>query len=231
MSQLDLFNDEKTQVYYAELDLDGLFELSVDAYYTALNASMSELPIKNELIRFVEKVKSAGVKFGSAKNGSTKNGDDRKEADKAASDRGDPDVCAVLSAAGKVQHELHRLFGMLRFRPDANGVFTARCAPDHFCLPAMADHFTMRFGDTPWAIIDEKRSLCLCRQDGGDAKLIPWSLEDAQYAKSNNSIADSWEDLWRLYNKTISIEGRKNLKLQHQLMPERYRRYLTEITN
>jgi probable DNA metabolism protein len=75
------------------------------------------------------------------------------------SDRGDDDVRAVLSAAAKLTREIDRLRGLLRFRPDRAGIYTARCAPDHFVLPALAGHFELRFGETPWAIIDEKRAL------------------------------------------------------------------------
>jgi hypothetical protein len=40
---------------------------------------------------------------------------------------------------------------------------------------------------------------------------------------------DSWEDLWRLYHRSVSNESRKNLKLQRQFMPARYQKYLCEF--
>jgi uracil-DNA glycosylase len=194
-------------------DISGIFELSVDAYYTALYAQMSCKPIKKEIAAFVEKVSRAG---------------NRDEAKRAATDRGDSDALVVLKEAGKVTHEIHRLIGLLRFSPDNNGVYTARCAPDNFILPALADHFTLRFGETPWAIIDEKRGLCLRKSNGSDAVLILSSsvLPEAAIEKART---DPWEDLWRLYHKSINNESRKNLQLQRQLMPERYQKYLTEL--
>ena len=50
-------------------DISGLFELSIDAFYGALYADMSELPIKAEIRRFVEKVKNAGNETGCGKGG------------------------------------------------------------------------------------------------------------------------------------------------------------------
>jgi len=200
--------------------LDSLYELSVDAYYTAIHAVMSELPIKEEIYRFIEKVKRAA---------------DRKDAAKAAFDRGDMDVLAVQRAAYKVQHEIHRLTGLLRFNPDQNGVFIARCGPDHFILPALAEHFTLRFGETPWAIIDKKRGLCLCRESGGETRLIPLGSDlDSTHSslrlnKENEGPVDSWEELWRLYHRSVNNEGKKNLRLQRQFMPERYHEYLPEM--
>jgi probable DNA metabolism protein len=200
-------------------DISGIFELSVDAYCAALYAHMSCKPIKKEIAAFIEKVKRAG---------------NRHEANRAATDRGDGDVLAVLTEAGKVTHEIHRLTGLLRFSPESDGVYTARCAPDNFILPALAEHFTLRFGEMPWAIIDEKRGLCLRKTGGEDAILVPWppdlplpaSLSGAAVERTRT---DSWEELWRLYHKSINNESKKNLRLQRQFMPERYQKYLTEL--
>jgi probable DNA metabolism protein len=201
------------------MDISGIFELSVEAYYAALYAQMSCKPIKKEIAAFVEKVQRA-------KN--------RDEANLAATDRGDGNVLAVLNEAGKVAHEICRLTGLLRFSPESGGVYTARCAPDNFILPALAEHFTLRVGETPWAIIDEKRGLCLRKTNGSEAILISLSSYLSGTAEhfekcSEKTGKDSWEDLWRLYHKSINNESRKNLRLQRQLMPERYQKYLTEL--
>ena len=230
MNQGELFEDNNPSAFEMPQGLSALYELSIDAYYAALYAQMSELPIEKEIFRFIEKVKKAGCDFSGGKNGGDKTAENREAAMKAATDRGDPDVNTVLKAAGKVGHEIHRLIGLLRFSPDSNGVFTARCAPDHFILPALADHFSLRFGITPWAIIDEMRGLCLRKQDADEAQLVPWPpvMPHADTSKKNQT--DSWEDLWRLYHRSINNEGRKNLRLQRQLMPERYRKYLNELS-
>jgi len=231
MSQLELF-EEMEQEFQKDFinpldadnsptDLTGLFELSVDACYAALYAQMSCLPISKEISRFIKKVKKAGKE---PSNGKT--GDDRVAADRAATDRSDHDVLVVLNAAGKVRHEIHRLTGLLRFSRESNGMYIARCAPDHFILPALAEHFSLRFGDTPWAIIDEKRDLSLCREDNNPARLIQASSGPSVSQKDQT---DFWEDLWRLYHHSINNESRKNLKLQRQLMPKRYHKYLTEL--
>jgi len=179
-----------------------------DAFYAAVYAQMSELPIRKEISRFIEKVNAAG-----------------NNAARIACDRGDPDVFAVLEAARKVQVEIHRITGFLRFSPDPQGVYTARCEPDYFVLPALAEHFTLRFGETPWAIIDEKRGLRLCRQNGGKARIMPNLAGPA--AKSEDG--DCWGDLWRLYHRSVSNESRKNPRLQRQFIPKRYQKHLNEL--
>jgi probable DNA metabolism protein len=121
--------------------------------------------------------------------------------------------------------------GLLRFSPDSKGVYIARCAPDYFILPALAKHFTLRFGETPWVIIDEKRKLCLCRKNGGPARLLPAKgLSDvAEKGADAAGHKDSWEELWRLYHRSVNNESRNNPRLQQQFMPKRYQKYLPEL--
>ena len=127
-------------------------------------------------------------------------------------------------SAGKVQTEIHRITGLLRFSPDPTGVYIARCAPDHFILPALAEHFKQRFGETPWVIIDEKRGLSLSCENGGPARILPYSAPPPAPEEK-----DSWEELWCLHHRSLSNEARKNLRLQQQFIPKRYHKYLPEI--
>jgi len=119
----------------------------------------------------------------------------------------------------------------------------------------MASHFYLRFGETPWAIIDEKRNLCLSRgepsaksaparvrlQKDGEVRLGSVSKSpsasfvtaaekgDAPEARVSTETTVSMEDLWRLYHRSISNESRKNPGLQRQFMPKRYQKYLCEL--
>ncbi|MDR3123438.1 MAG: TIGR03915 family putative DNA repair protein [Treponema sp.] len=201
-----------------------LHELSFGAYDCFVQGWMSELPIEAELVRFAWKVLDAGQRAA----GGVSSPAARGEAETAAADREDPDVETTLAAAHKVWKELDRLRGLLRFSPGRGGVYLARCAPDHFVLPGLAGHFTTRFGETPWAIIDERRGLALARDIGAAARLIP--LEEALHSIAALS-RDPWEDLWRSYHRIIANETRANPKLQQQFMPRRYWKYLPETDN
>ena len=201
-------------------EIPKLHELCVDAYFSVIYAWMSELPIKKEIGRYIDKI--------------IQNGADRTSAARTAFDRGDQDVITVLGAAYKVQREIHRLLGLLRFTLNSGGIYTARCAPDHYILPAMAEHFTLRFGETPWAIIDEKRNICLIKNKNEEVQLmnIPacFAANNEQSGATGGCTgSDAWEDLWRLYHKSVNNEARKNLTLQRQFMPVRYQKYLTEL--
>ncbi|MCL2765212.1 MAG: TIGR03915 family putative DNA repair protein [Treponema sp.] len=183
-----------------------LFEISSSAFDIVLHAWLSELPVYTEAAAFGKKIIS---KEGSAQN--------------IINDRTDADTRIVLDAAAKVHREVHRMMGLLRFLPNENGEFIARCAPDHLILPSLSGYFTSRFGETPWSIIDEKRSLCLRRKCGEKAKTV--FLASEEYAVNSS---DEWENLWKHYHKTINNEDRNNPGLQKQFMPKRYWKYLPE---
>jgi probable DNA metabolism protein len=205
-----------------------LYGLSANAYDCIIHGWMSEFPIEAELIRFAWKVLDAGRNTA----GGLKSPEAREKAEAATADREDPDVRAVLNAAWKVWKELDRLRGLLRFSPGPSGIYLARCTPDHFVLPGLADHFTLRFGETPWAILDERRSLALVHRPGEEARLIPSEAlpQGVTVPGHNNSgEKENWEDLWRNYHRVINNESRSNPGLQRQFMPSRYWKYLPEV--
>lgn len=208
------YTDEALNLRQVPETAARLFEISANAFDALVHAWMSERPIDAAMLRFGRKILAAC---------------DRNAAGKIAADRGDSDTLAVLDAAHKVRHEVHRLLGFLRFSPGNSGVYTARCAPDHFSLPAFAGHFTRRFGEhsgVRWIIIDEKRGRCLYRPAGGMPRLC--DLDETALAAAACPSAHGWENLWKQYHQTINNESRNNPVLQNRFMPKRYRKYLPE---
>jgi probable DNA metabolism protein len=198
---------------------------------------MSELPIEAELLRFARKILSAAREAALQAGPGTLPSDrlkvqlaERREAERVFADRGDPDVWAVQEAAAKVRREVHRLLGFLRFSLAEGDFYIARCAPDYFVLPALGPHFGRRLGEIPWGIIDERRKLSLIRPPGGELELFTGVFPDfPSSAGVPLSHSDPWEDLWRLYHRSVTIENRKNPALQRQFMPLRYWKYLPEV--
>ncbi|MCL2180982.1 MAG: TIGR03915 family putative DNA repair protein [Treponema sp.] len=193
-----------------------LFDLSFNAFDSFLHAWMSELPVEKEIITFGKKIISCAHGF--------KNTNEKQAAAKmAAEDRSDPGTISVMNAAYKVSSEVHKMMGLLRFLPDEDGGFMARCEPDRFILPCLGEYFTSRFGETAWSIIDDKRGLTLRRLPGEKAKLV-FSSDSPKPIKN-----DEWEELWKHYHRTINNEDRQNPDLQRQLMPKRYWKHLPEM--
>jgi hypothetical protein len=206
-----------------------LFSLSAPAYGHFLYGWMSEFPIETELVRFAWTVIAAAREAGKNLPGGISTPEARAAAEKAAGNRGDPATETVLRASFKTGRELHRLQGLLRFsaplRPGREGYRVARCAPDHFVLPALALHFSPRFGETPWAVVDEKRGLSLIGPPGKAPFFLPGEPPARPPAAGE---PDVWEEHWRNYHRSINNGERKNPRLQRQFMPARYWKYLPE---
>lgn len=236
--------------------LDGaagiLFQVSADAYDALVYAWMHAVPLEAPALRYALAVLSSAERAVPAADRSGgsgaalpadgapwySRGEARREASRAARNRGEEDCRIVLAAAYRVARELDRLRGFLRFKPDSQGRYRARCGPDHFILPALEPHFTRRFGDTPWAVVDERRGLALVMD--GEPRIISAGDEFSPRGGGESRDSgpgcrdaprfDAWERLWRSYHRTINIESRKNLALQRQFVPRRYRQYTTEFS-
>jgi probable DNA metabolism protein len=141
----------------------------------------------------------------------------------------------------KVMREFDRLRGLLRFtmeKPEqsAEPWYIARCAPDHYVLPLLANHFFRRFGKTSWAIIDEKRNLVFLSRNGEKPVLHRANQTSAEGARQNSgakpehiSTSDEWKELWKNYHRSVNNETRANPRLQKQFIPRRYWKYLPEM--
>jgi len=141
----------------------------------------------------------------------------------------------------RITWEAHRLMGMLRFAPEEtpNGTrYIARCAPDYFVLPLLAEHFFVRFGETSWAIIDERRN-CMVSSDHGkepELRRLTGTNGAEQNGAANGgaipgqkSSGDDWEALWKNYHRSINNEARANPKLQKHFIPSRFWKYMPEM--
>ncbi|GHU12673.1 hypothetical protein FACS1894161_1390 [Spirochaetia bacterium] len=234
MSQMELFdfmrNDEHPPDLYPRPEevsglnalLENLEEISPNACDDAVYALLSEFPLEVEVIRFAQNILDAAEAAG------TETEAGRKAAERTRSDRLNPDTEKVQAAAWKVGREFDLMRGLLRFSAAPGGqMYVARCAPDHFVLPLLADHFLARFGETPWAIIDEKRDMSLIRERGKQ----PVLRRSAMYSAQCGEDSGDWERLWQTYHKAINNEARTNPGLQKQFMPKRYWKYLPELAD
>lgn len=141
----------------------------------------------------------------------------------------DSRVLVIHKAVQKVQFENHRLSGLVRFKKIKGNIFYSSIEPDHNVLALLAPHFAERLMDQKWIIHDLKRSLAAVY----DTK--KWILQTL-YSKTKDPFNTTmiketdmdFENLWKLYFKHISIESKRNIKLQKQHMPARYWPHLTE---
>lgn len=182
-------------------------DAALDYAYTA---SLSELPgISNEISLYIRKGFSIGASINSYLT--------------------DPSVMAVHKASSKVTFETHRLTGLVRFKRLKSSIYYSSIEPDGNVLTMLAPHFAERLKDQKWVIHDLKRNLAVIYDT---KKWVVETIHPQQRELANptglSDVDSDYEQLWKLYFKHISIESRRNLKLQKQFMPARYWLHLTE---
>lgn len=134
------------------------------------------------------------------------------------------DVCDLLRAVQKLQHEAHLFTGFLRFT-EINGVLTSTIEPKNFVLPLMVSHFAGRYPEEQFFIFDKTHRYALAYQPY-EAKLLPV----ADFMPGSETSAEKmYQALWKRFFHTIAVEGRSNPKCQKNHLSIRYRANMTEF--
>ncbi len=136
-----------------------------------------------------------------------------------------PIVYAVEQYEHRLLRTLHLMVGFARFESVESGVLYARIEPPQNVLPLMGRHFKKRFGSEPFIIHDLKRATALVHAHG---TLELHDVHDYDLPQID-SDEERFAALWRLFFENVSIESRRNGKLQRQHVPLLYRRWMTEF--
>lgn len=136
----------------------------------------------------------------------------------------DNTVFRVMDINRRLEHEVHRLLGFVRFRQVEGGIFYSSISPDNNVVELLAPHFEERLSDQKWIIHDVRREVAALYNSKNwivsefSADDIPCSTEDEK----------RFAGLWKEFFNALEIPSRKNPKLQRRLMPRRYWDHLTE---
>ena len=142
-------------------------------------------------------------------------------------DYGNPHVARLLALSRKVSNETHLFRGFVRFH-DVSGVLVSRIEPKCNVLPLLGDDFADRFPGEHWAIYDERRKLAAIHPAGGEWGLVSQIQADPVLSEQLEREGD-YEKLWKTFFNTIEIESRRNPRCQRTMLPNWYRKNMTEF--
>ncbi|MBN2050619.1 MAG: TIGR03915 family putative DNA repair protein [Spirochaetales bacterium] len=133
-----------------------------------------------------------------------------------------PEVAAVVRAAGRTAREAQKFLGILRFVKYAD-IYYAPMEPECRILPLTAAHFRARFADQAWIIHDLRRKEALF-----------WNKRDLTFETGVTARAPEDEDaffqgLWKSYFTAAALAERRNLNLQRNFVPLKYRSHMPEM--
>jgi len=133
-------------------------------------------------------------------------------------------VLNVQSAAKNVSREANLSREFIRFKETKSNVLYAEMGPVNNVLPIVANHFANRFLGLKWIITDKKRGISAV-SNGEGFLITDMPANPLEFMDNEDEIIA----LFKAFHKTIAVESRINEKLQTQLLPKRYRRYLSEF--
>lgn len=146
-------------------------------------------------------------------------------------DYGHPDVMQWAQWVKAVGREKHHMEAFVRFEEyriagETEPLYAARIEPQFDVLPLIAHFFRKRYADQQWLVFDVGRGYGVYCDKTGLHRISDLNLASEQAALSERER--QYQKLWRRYFKSAAIASRANPRLQRQMMPQRYWRYLTE---
>lgn len=145
----------------------------------------------------------------------------------------DPFVHRVFEIARRVGNETHAHVEFLRFQELKSGLLYAVIEPHNDVLSFIVPYFADRLPLENFVIHDKGRNLFAVHPAKQDWYLYS-GTEDTEslYEEVAEDFSDGEEkysELFTAFFHTIAIKERKNYELQRNMLPLKYRKYMTEF--
>jgi probable DNA metabolism protein len=141
-------------------------------------------------------------------------------------DIADPLIDRIENYERAFSGETHKMYGFTRFEETKDGILFSIINTRYNQLEPLMKFFCNRYSGKRIVIYDLGREKAAV-YDGINSYLIdnpPWINKFINCKESG-----AYEKMWREYLEALSIKERKNYKLQRQMMPLRYRPFMTEF--
>lgn len=138
-------------------------------------------------------------------------------------------VRKVFELSRNVWVEIHHMYGFLRFEELEGGILYAVIAPKNNIISRLMPHFSDRFPLENFVIYDEKRDIYAIHPAKGQWFLVREQDMDDRTEVRVSEDEGRMQELFKSFVRTIAIESRTNEKLQLNMLPLRFRPYMTEF--
>lgn len=141
---------------------------------------------------------------------------------------GREEVCRIFEIQRNVGNEAHSFREFLRFHDSDNGILIAKIRPKNQVLPILGNHFSDRFPEEHFVIIDEVHEMGVFHQKRQEWFLSPLTEEAIARIWATCENAE-YEKLWKTFFRTIAIKERENYRCQRTMCALRFRDYMLEF--
>ncbi len=132
-------------------------------------------------------------------------------------------VSKCLKIVKYVKSEAHRLKGFVRFKELKSGILYSEIEPENNIIVMLSNHFKNRLKNERWIIKDNKRNI-ISIYNGKN-----YCVVDNVDFNIDLDTTDDFEDMWKVFYKTIGIKERKNDRCRMNFMPKKYWKYMLEV--
>ena len=143
-----------------------------------------------------------------------------------------PYVARTFALARRTDNEVNHELEFIRFQELKQGILYARIGPENNVMPFVMPHFADRLAPEDFMIHDENRGLFGVHPARGEWYLVSGVEQEAEEMQEVVQYSDKeqqYQELFSLFHKTIAIKERGNKRLQQQMLPLRFREYMTEF--
>lgn len=133
-------------------------------------------------------------------------------------------VFKVINMRKRALSECHKLKGLLRFQEIGENLCYSSIHPDNNIIEPLGHHFIKRLPSMNFVIHDKNRDICFV-YNSKEYKIINSKNIKVPEISENEK---AYQELWKMFFKTISIKERTNSRCQMQFMPKKYWQDLIE---
>ena len=136
-------------------------------------------------------------------------------------------VFYLNSLEKKLFRNVHKMTGFIRFEELEDKTLYAKIESKFNVVYFLGKHFLKRFNNQNFIIHDINRKLAFVKIEND------FSIQEVAYFDEPiySSNEEKFQKLWKSFFKGVTINERKNLKLQTQMVPLLYRTYMSEFKN
>lgn len=138
-------------------------------------------------------------------------------------------VYEIFRMTRYLSREYTHIIEFTRFSQMEEGVLLGRIRPNNDVLALVAVHFADRLSGENWILYDCGRKKAAVHQADGGWAIVHADSRQWQEQLNKKTDEETYEGLWRTFHKAIAIAQRTNLKCQQNMLPLRFRPYMTEF--
>jgi probable DNA metabolism protein len=134
-------------------------------------------------------------------------------------------VFTILELEKELFRTVHLMYGFVRFEELDDGTLYAKVENKFNVIYFLACHFLKRFNNQNFIIHDIKRKIAYIKNEQMQGIQEIAQFDTPEYSKNE----EKFQNLWKKFFNTVTIESRENKKAQQNFVPLLYRTYMTEF--